>query len=62
MWDWKGAEPDFKRAISLNPSNEKAHRWYAAYLTSVDRHQEAVEQVTISRDLDPLSSITNVEI
>jgi TolB-like protein len=62
MWNWKGAEPDFKRAISLNPSNEKAHRWYAAYLTSVERHQEALEQVTISRDLDPLSSITNVEI
>ncbi len=62
MWDWKGAGPDFRRAISLNPSSEKAHRWYAAYLTSVKRHQEAVEQVTISRDLDPLSSIANVEI
>jgi TolB-like protein len=62
MWDWKAAEPDFKKALSLNPSNEKAHRWYAAYLTSVGRLQEAVEQVIISRDLDPLSSITNVEI
>jgi TolB-like protein len=62
MWDWKGADPDFKGAISLNPSSEKAHRWYAVYLTSVERRQEAVEQVTISRDLDPLSSIPNVEI
>jgi tetratricopeptide (TPR) repeat protein len=58
----KGADPVFKRAISLNPSNEKAHQWYAAYLTSVEKHEQAVEQVMISRDLDPLSSIPNVEV
>jgi TolB-like protein len=62
MWDWKGADPGFRKAGSLNPSNEKAHRWYAAYLSSVGRHQEAVERVTLSRGLDPLSSITNVEM
>jgi TolB-like protein len=62
MWDWKGAEADFERAIALNPNSDKAHRWHAAYLSSVGRHQEAIEEVTVSRGLDPLSSIANIEI
>ena len=62
MWDWKGAEADFERAIALNPNSEKAHRWHAAYLSSVGRHREAIEEVTVSRGLDPLSSIANMEI
>jgi adenylate cyclase len=62
MWDWKDAEADFQRAIALNPSSEKAHRWYAAYLCSLGRHQECVKEITQSRGLDPLSSITNAEV
>jgi TolB-like protein/DNA-binding winged helix-turn-helix (wHTH) protein len=62
MWDWKHAEADFQRAIALNPSSEKAHRWYAAYLCSLGKHQESVKEITQSRGLDPLSSITNAEV
>jgi TolB-like protein/DNA-binding winged helix-turn-helix (wHTH) protein/tetratricopeptide (TPR) repeat protein len=62
MWDWKDAEADFQRAIALNPSSERAHRWYAAYLCSLGRHQESVKEITQSRGLDPLSSITNAEV
>ncbi len=62
MWDWKDAEADFQRAIALNPSSEKAHRWYAAYLCSLGRHQEAFREITHSRGLDPFSSITNAEV
>ncbi len=28
-WDWAGAEKEFKRALSLNPSYSQAHHWYA---------------------------------
>jgi len=62
MWDWKDAEADFQRAIALNPSSEKAHRWYAAYLCSLGRHQESVKEIKKSRGLDPLSSIANAEV
>jgi TolB-like protein len=62
MWDWKDSEPDFKKAIVLNPSNEKAHRWYAAYLSSLARHQESFREIVHSRGLDPLSSIANAEV
>ena len=62
MWDWKDAEADFQRAIVLNPSSEKAHRWYAAYLCSLGRHQESVKEIKQSRGLDPLSSIANAEV
>jgi hypothetical protein len=27
-WDWKAADNDFRKAISLNPGNEKAHGHY----------------------------------
>jgi len=62
MWDWKNAEADFKAAIALNPSSEKAHRWYAAYLSSLGRHEESIKEITQARGLDPLSSIDSAEV
>lgn len=62
MWNWKPAEPDFQKAIALNPSNEKAHRWYAVYLASLSRHQEAIRETNRSRELDPFSVIANAEV
>jgi TolB-like protein/DNA-binding SARP family transcriptional activator/Tfp pilus assembly protein PilF len=62
MWNWKPAEPNIQKAIALNPSNEKAHRWYAVYLSALGRHQEAIREINRSRDLDPFSVIANAEI
>jgi TolB-like protein/Tfp pilus assembly protein PilF len=62
MWNWKPAEPDFQKAIALNPSNEKAHRWYAVLLASLSRHQEAIRETNRSRELDPFSVIANAEV
>jgi TolB-like protein/Flp pilus assembly protein TadD len=62
MWNWKPAEPHYQKSIALNPSNEKAHRLYAAYLASLGRHQEAIREINRSRDLDPFSLIANANV
>ena len=54
-WDWEGAEASFKRAITLNPSYATAHHWYAYYLVSRNRLDEALAEITLARQLDPLS-------
>ncbi len=62
MWDWKDSDLEFKKAIALNPSNATAHRWYAAYLASLAKHQEALEEITQAHRLDPLSLADNAEV
>jgi TolB-like protein/DNA-binding winged helix-turn-helix (wHTH) protein/Flp pilus assembly protein TadD len=62
MWDWKDSGLEFKKALALDPSNARAHRWYAAYLVSVGRHKEALEEITQAHRLDPLSLANNAEV
>jgi serine/threonine-protein kinase len=62
MWDWKDADLEFKKAIALDPSNATAHRWYAAYLVSLAKHQQALEEITQAHRLDPLSLTNNAEV
>lgn len=59
-WDWLGAERELKRAIELNPSYATAHHWYAYYLETLGRFDEAVEEIQRARELDPLSLIIDI--
>jgi eukaryotic-like serine/threonine-protein kinase len=54
-WDFVGAEKEFKRAIELNPGYATAHHWYAYFLSTFGRHEEASREIKIARDLDPLA-------
>jgi tetratricopeptide (TPR) repeat protein len=56
-WDWPGAESDYKRAIELNPGYATAHHWYAYLLTQLGRHDEAIAEIKIAQELDPLSLV-----
>jgi tetratricopeptide (TPR) repeat protein len=58
-WDWVGAEAEFKRALALNPGYATAHHWYAQYLTSRGRHEEAIAEIGRAMELDPLSPSIN---
>jgi len=58
-WDWPGAEQEFRRAIELNPNELSAHQWYAVYLSSLGRHQEAIAEIKRALDLDALSLPVN---
>jgi TolB-like protein/lipopolysaccharide biosynthesis regulator YciM len=58
-WDWVGAEKEFKRAIELNPGYASAHQWYAEYLSTMGRHNEAIAEAKRAQELDPLSLMIN---
>jgi TolB-like protein/DNA-binding winged helix-turn-helix (wHTH) protein/Tfp pilus assembly protein PilF len=57
--DWDGGEKEFRRAVELNPNYPTAHHWYAAYLVSMKRPQEAEAEIDKASMLDPLSLIIN---
>jgi serine/threonine protein kinase/tetratricopeptide (TPR) repeat protein len=54
-WDWTGAEEDLKRAVELNPGSDFARVSYGYFLSAVGRFDDAIEQATVAKELDPLS-------
>lgn len=59
--DWELAEKEYRRAIELDPGYMTAHHWYAYLLIAQQRIAEALEQITIARDEDPLSLVVNAD-
>jgi len=57
-WDWRAAEAELKKALELAPNNSEAHRGYAHFLSIQGRHDEAIAEGRLSRELDPLTLIT----
>jgi eukaryotic-like serine/threonine-protein kinase len=55
-WNWSGAEREFRRALELDRNDLDAHRYYGFLLTSVGRLPEAIAQMEMAQQLDPLSS------
>lgn len=55
-WDWSGAEREFRRALTLNPSYATAHEWYGLFLAAMGRFDEAREREHRAQVLDPLST------
>ena len=57
-WRWDEAERLYRRAIELNPGYSTARHWYSVdHLALLGRFDEAMQQINIARDLDPLSMI-----
>jgi DNA-binding winged helix-turn-helix (wHTH) protein/tetratricopeptide (TPR) repeat protein len=56
MWDAADAEKEFRRAIELDPNSVKAHHWYATFLQTLGRHDEALTEIDLARTLAPDSS------
>jgi TolB-like protein len=55
-WDWATEGKEFKRALELNP-NSAAVRWaYSNYLERMGRLPEAISELQLALQLDPLSS------
>jgi TolB-like protein/DNA-binding winged helix-turn-helix (wHTH) protein/Tfp pilus assembly protein PilF len=61
-YDPEGARQSFERAIEQNPGYAEAHENFAAYFSSLGRHDEAIAQVQQARRLDPLSSMVNSDV
>ncbi len=56
-YDFSGAQADFEKAISIDPTYATAHQWYGEFLATQLRLNEALEQLEIARQLDPLAPI-----
>lgn len=61
-WEWEEAERSFRRAIALNPNNALARIWYSNFLCSRVRFDDAIREVLIARDLDPLSLVVSTNV
>jgi eukaryotic-like serine/threonine-protein kinase len=59
-WDWKAAENNFRRALSLNQSLGLAHHFYAVLLTGLRRTDEAISHIQAALQSDPLSLPINI--
>ena len=60
--DFTTAEREYKRAIELNPRYPTGPSWYAVFLMSLGRFDEAIKQVRRAQELDPLSLPINMAV
>jgi len=48
-------EEDILKAIELSPNYAEAHRWYSSLLSDKGRFEEALAQIRVAAELDPMS-------
>ena len=53
-FDWSGAEREFLRAIQLSPNSAEVHDHYSWLCVSQERYDDAVREVRLAHELDPL--------
>lgn len=58
-WDIANAERSLSTAINLNPNFARARYYYANLLSNQKRFKEALEQLSIIMQLDPISVVNN---
>ena len=56
-WDWAGAEPEWRRALELDPNSASTHAYYAHFLANLGRADEAVPHAERALELDPLNAL-----
>jgi serine/threonine-protein kinase len=61
-WDWARADAEFARAIELNPGHAPSRQWHAMFLASRSRFDEALAEMRVALDLDPLSLVIQAGI
>ncbi len=61
-FDLAGGERGFRRAIELNPGYATAHLWLSLYLAGVEVMDEALSEIKLAHELDPLSRVINLNL
>lgn len=54
-WEWDSAEASLKRSIELNPNYAAAHHWLGLLHSVRGRHSEAIAELNIALEINPLS-------
>jgi tetratricopeptide (TPR) repeat protein len=58
-YDFAGAEREYKRASEIKPNYEIAHQWYGELLSALGKHEEAIAEMRLSLELEPVSLSSN---
>ena len=61
-WDFQTADREFQEAITLNPSDSRAHQWYGVFLAYMGRFDQAFSELTQAQSLDPFAPIIQSDI
>jgi len=56
-WDLAGAEPVWRRALEVNPSDASTQAYYGHYLAIVGRIDEAIVHSELALELDPFNAL-----
>jgi TolB-like protein/cytochrome c-type biogenesis protein CcmH/NrfG len=54
-YDFAAAEPEYRRAIELNPNYATAHHWFAEMLLNTGRFEESAVEYRRALEIEPLS-------
>jgi len=60
-WSWLEADRHYQQAIALNSNYATAHHWRAEYLAAMGRFDEALAEIRVAEQLDPLSLIISAD-
>lgn len=60
-WDWNGAEINDRRAINLDPEFLPARSGLVNVLRMQERYDEALEEITRIREIDPVTITTDLQ-
>jgi serine/threonine protein kinase/TolB-like protein/Tfp pilus assembly protein PilF len=61
-WDWADADREFQRALQLNPNDAAVRHRYSRFLSSLGRIDEALREIRLAQQLDPLSLIAKANV
>jgi TolB-like protein/Flp pilus assembly protein TadD/tRNA A-37 threonylcarbamoyl transferase component Bud32 len=61
-WDWAAAGREFEEALRLDPSYATAHDWYAYYLASMGRFDQALAHVKQAQAIEPVSLSISTDV
>jgi TolB-like protein/Tfp pilus assembly protein PilF len=56
-WDWVSAGRSLRQALELNASYATGRQWFAEYLATLGRTEEAAAELGRAQELDPLSLV-----
>jgi len=60
--DLDGVEEEYLKAIKLNPNYYRAHLWYGNLLTDEGRFEEALAQIRLAAELNPMSPVIQTAV